>query len=30
MDGQGCQFEPDDLMLLLGQRHELRTFASSL
>ncbi|ETX27925.1 potassium channel family protein [Roseivivax isoporae] len=30
MDGQGCTFQSDDLLLLLGKRADLRRFASSL
>ncbi|QFT62103.1 trk system potassium uptake protein TrkA [Roseivivax halotolerans] len=29
-DGEACTFEPDDLLLLLGQRNDLRRFAASL
>ncbi len=29
-DGTDCEFQPDDLLLLLGQRKNLRDFASSL
>lgn len=29
-DGSGCQLERDDLLLLLGQRKDLRNFAASL
>ncbi|SLN24141.1 Ktr system potassium uptake protein A [Roseivivax jejudonensis] len=30
MDGQGCKFQSDDLLLLLGKRGDLRAFAASL
>ncbi|MFZ5962765.1 potassium channel family protein [Thalassococcus sp. BH17M4-6] len=29
-DGSGCTLERDDLLLLLGRRHDLRSFAASL
>lgn len=29
-DGSDCQLEPDDLLLLLGKRSDLRSFAASL